>query len=72
MAMMMMMEKPKSKPRKRKSKSKTVSIQEVYEPWEKTLESHVDEDLDLPIGSPGHCFASKINKYHEDEDLTLT
>ena len=68
---MMMMEKPKSKPRKRKSKSKTVSIQEVYEPWEKTLESHVDEDLDLPIGSPGHCFASKINKYHEDEDLDL-
>ena len=67
----MMMEKPKSKPRKRKSKSKTVSIQEVYEPWEKTLESHVDEDLDLPIGSPGHCFASKINKYHEDEDLDL-
>ena len=66
-----MMEKPKSKPRKRKSKSKTVSIQEVYEPWEKTLESHVDEDLDLPIGSPGHCFASKINKYHEDEDLDL-
>ena len=51
MAMMMMMEKPKSKPRKRKSKSKTVSIQEVYEPWEKTLESHVDRSCSKIINT---------------------
>ena len=75
---MMMMERPKAKPRNRKSKNKTVSIPEVNEDFSSfesqpledilTLEFHVDEDhSDLP-GLPGHCFASKINENHEDED----
>ena len=77
---MMMMERPKAKPRNRKSKNKTVSIPEVNDDFSSfesqaqpledilTLEFHVDEDhADLP-GSPGHCFASKVNEDHEDED----
>ena len=72
---MMMMERPKAKPRNRKSKNKTVSIPEVnddfssFESQAQPLEDilTLDFHVDLP-GSPGHCFASKVNEDHEDHE----